>query len=1648
MNEHIPQTDSHRSLNARIPSQGASGPQGRSIPYRANLLGNIEQALKGLQGYGIMALELIQNADDARATNLSFDARDDALIVDNAAVFSSCGMHEPECPWLKIGDPEGLHRPCNFHAIAEMGSRSKIQAPDQIGRFGIGFVSVYQVTDTPIVRSGGIELQLNPQTQEVMRSDIPPFPGTQFVLPWAGTASEVRIGLNASPTPPDVADKVVLEISQVLKSSLLFLRHVKQVELRRNGELVAEVVIDRSAEEVRLEFKPSGEVQHWLVLSRTADDVLQKLKLVEKFEALGRLDRSKTVSVAVPLHSEQVGGLLYAYLPTRQATGMPVHVNGDFFPHASRQAIVLEGEQHDRYWNEALLATAASALAENFVRVRDLLGPIRFWTLAHAAFQRKGEHAFKAFWERLGEVVSAAPSVWSAQDRWCIPNQAALPPEAMTALDQQAIAALGLPLIHADIRPFWSVLSSVGSQQLRLSMVVTAFEEGKHIEGGAVLLRKLWSAIELLIGVSGDRSGLPAVLARLKAVEILLDVDNRPVSANGARNVPADVSVRELLKVIPTCSVVHPDVLSFPSLSALVDEYLLDDLAVDLAEIIVDEASAEAAIGGAEADIRRFYGLLTAFPRDRGSDDVAETLRDVPILRTGAQFVSPSRGQLPGDFRDPIGHFQVVDVDLFVRGMWDFAKEVLEVDVLTFRRYVEDHLEALLRDDLTREQYCGLMREVLNHRSQLDEDGTLRSLANVPFVRTRTGQFVKPNEAYFWTAPLSLILGEEPSRWVDESWFPDGGRAKDLLEHLGMPFSVAPQHIVDRIESLAESGAGLDAIVKGTTPIIRHILDRWSRFDEDDRSALSGLSEISFLTAIVDGKLDEGQRYTPTGVYRAGRAAGFASQVPIVEMTPLRQSTSVVNEFLDLIDMPSEPPTEDVVAHLEHCMASDLPVHDLTYQILSERLEDDDADCIDRLFGTDFIHFADVGFIGADEVFWAPPPFGGYWHSASNRMRQRDQLYRRLGVVDSPEPRHYAALALKIADSLDISAADVAVHGRCIAAMAEALEREEDGAAEAVDLLAGEVAFLNVDGDAISTDEAIWLDSQHLADAFGSELNDRLFRLADTSRSASTRLLKRLDILALSDIAQFRLAEPPDGNHAAGATALLRERIDLLLWLAPNRATRLAMNVLLQRLELSFSKRLLVHAEIDAFDPPVCSPPSAAPAFLDQETTILHLRAPSGNADWVAAFRAIFAAVERHCPSTDIPPLCLTAAYIMSFADRSDAEQALLTSDYKPPMDGGDEFKAGQELQDEVASDEVEEVETSDDSAEAAPFERQNGSEEDVLAEDLDASFIESESEAATDPTQEDSQVDVGQMDVVEAVESDAASDHTDDEDLDFDEEYGSATSRDEFGADRNEAKATAGGGSSGGSGGIGRESDRTGGERGGAATGTAPSHSGATSTKEAAADRQARRSRMLSYVARSGARGDGDAAVASGTGDLSDQIDAAAMKAALRYEEARGWVPERQPHFNPGFDIASKSPGGERRLIEVKGLENEWTERGIKLSHVQFSMAREHPGEFWIYVVEHARDLERQRVTAIGNPFSKVDEYWFDHNWREMSEERASAREIHLKVGLQVEHHFWKKGTIVEIKSRGAIPFVVVDFGRIEGRRGLPFNAELKIID
>ena len=162
--------------------------------YTANLLGNIRSHLAGLQGYDVMALELIQNADDAKAEEIIFDITDDGLLVRNSGHFTYCGDLYKSCAYLADGNYK-----CDYHRITDVGSGGKLSRGENIGRFGIGFVSTYQVTDHPEIRSSGIKLTLRPELGQWYIEPYEEASGTSFFLPWAhDPESEARLALGVS----------------------------------------------------------------------------------------------------------------------------------------------------------------------------------------------------------------------------------------------------------------------------------------------------------------------------------------------------------------------------------------------------------------------------------------------------------------------------------------------------------------------------------------------------------------------------------------------------------------------------------------------------------------------------------------------------------------------------------------------------------------------------------------------------------------------------------------------------------------------------------------------------------------------------------------------------------------------------------------------------------------------------------------------------------------------------------------------------------------------------------------------------------------------------------------------------------------------------------------------------------------------------------------------------------------------------------------------------------------------------------------------------------------------------------------------------------------------------------------------------------
>jgi hypothetical protein len=177
--------------------------------------------------------------------------------------------------------------------------------------------------------------------------------------------------------------------------------------------------------------------------------------------------------------------------------------------------------------------------------------------------------------------------------------------------------------------------------------------------------------------------------------------------------------------------------------------------------------------------------------------------------------------------------------------------------------------------------------------------------------------------------------------------------------------------------------------------------------------------------------------------------------------------------------------------------------------------------------------------------------------------------------------------------------------------------------------------------------------------------------------------------------------------------------------------------------------------------------------------------------------------------------------------------------------------------------------------------------------------------------------------------------------------------------------------------------------------------------------------------------------------------IDAAAMNAVAEYEGARGCFVDRMPHLNPGYDIISiSSQTHEKRLIEVKGLDGEWTGRGVKLTRTQIMNAEEYGDEYWLYVVEHALDAKKREIHAIQNPFFKASEFWFDYVWRDVADEHGGDIMSRFRPGRTVKVKNWGIGKIVDVYHRGIASNITIEFPT-HGRRNLPFNlSAMELVD
>jgi sacsin len=213
--------------------------------------------------------ELIQNADDAGASVVK-------ILVDESeyGTESLLGPNMAACQGASLlVYNDAQFREADFRSLASIGQGSKLGKLATTGRFGLGFNSVYHLTDTPTFVSGEHLVLLDPHTTTVpgasntqpglkikfsgtgLHTTFPDqfapfrffgcdfnkeFPGTLFRFPLRTASLARRSDISKRAYTVDTVESLVSDFQHQISNHLMFLRSVKRIEVYVCGGLEQE----------------------------------------------------------------------------------------------------------------------------------------------------------------------------------------------------------------------------------------------------------------------------------------------------------------------------------------------------------------------------------------------------------------------------------------------------------------------------------------------------------------------------------------------------------------------------------------------------------------------------------------------------------------------------------------------------------------------------------------------------------------------------------------------------------------------------------------------------------------------------------------------------------------------------------------------------------------------------------------------------------------------------------------------------------------------------------------------------------------------------------------------------------------------------------------------------------------------------------------------------------------------------------------------------------------------------------------------------------------------------------------------------------------------------------------------------------------
>ena len=290
--------------------------------------------------------ELLQNAEDAMSKRevwkgprtVEFSLSPETLIVTH---------------YGKMFDEEDVRGICGI------GTSTKEEELTSIGRFGIGFKSVYALTDSPEIHSGDEHFAID-----------------SYVWPRAVPAIDLPIDTTEIHIPfrsddLDAVDQTLRGLQKLGPRTLLFLREIEEISwshiagpsgsycreskpLTDLARLVTVIGQDNASEEIQEE--------QWIVFSRAVFNQEERVGNVEIAFRLGGGSNDEIYSVQTTLDSD-----LVVFFPTVRSTGLGFLVQGPYRTTPSRDNV-----PESAPWNRHLVLETSKLLVDTLREFREL----------------------------------------------------------------------------------------------------------------------------------------------------------------------------------------------------------------------------------------------------------------------------------------------------------------------------------------------------------------------------------------------------------------------------------------------------------------------------------------------------------------------------------------------------------------------------------------------------------------------------------------------------------------------------------------------------------------------------------------------------------------------------------------------------------------------------------------------------------------------------------------------------------------------------------------------------------------------------------------------------------------------------------------------------------------------------------------------------------------------------------------------------------------------------------------------------------------------------------------------------------------------------------------------------------------------------